>query len=190
MTPPTLPTTAALLVIDVQQGLDDPAFYGAERNNPQAEANIAALLGRWRATARPVYHIHHHSTTPGSPLRPGTPGVAVKPEAAPHPGEPVITKNVNSAFIGTDLEARLRAAHIDTLVLCGLTTEHCVSTTTRMAGNLGFTAYLAADATAAHSKTTFNGATIPAEQVYTVALAELHGEFATVLTTADVLART
>ncbi len=185
----TLPQNAALIVIDVQQGLDDPTFFG-ERNNPQAEANIAALLERWRATGRPLYHIQHHSTTPGSPLRPESPGVAVKPEAVPLAGEPVITKSVNSAFIGTDLEDRLHADGIDTLVLCGLTTEHCVSTTTRMAGNLGFTAYLAADATAANSKTTFDGATVSAEQVYTIALAELHGEFATVLTTADVLART
>ena len=186
---PTFPMNAALIVIDVQQGLDDPNFFG-ERNNPAAESNIAALLRRWRETARPIYHVQHHSTTPGSPLQPTSPGVVVKPEAAPLEGEPVIIKHVNSAFIGTNLETQLREVGITTLVLCGLTTEHCVSTTTRMAGNLGFTAYLAADATAAHSKLTFDGATVPAQQVYTVALAELHGEFATVMTTADILAQT
>jgi nicotinamidase-related amidase len=182
----TLPENTTLLVIDVQQGLDDPHF--GVRNNPAAESNIAALIAAWRQAERPIIHVQHHSVTPGSPLRPEAPGVAVKPEARPRDGELVITKNVNSAFIGTDLEAQLRAAGVDTLVICGLTTEHCVSTTTRMAGNLGFTAYLAADATASHSKTAYTGETIPAEQVYTTALANLHGEFATVMDTAAVIA--
>jgi len=181
----TLPENTALLVIDVQHGLDDPHF--GTRNNPAAEANVAALLTAWRDTQRPIIHVQHHSVLPGSPLAPNTPGVAIKAEARPHDGEPIITKNVNSAFIGTDLEDRLRAAGVKTLVICGLTTEHCVSTTTRMAGNLGFTAWLAADATASHSKTTYTGEAIPAEQVYTTALANLHGEFATVADTADII---
>jgi nicotinamidase-related amidase len=125
----TLSAATALLVIDVQQGLDDPR-WGA-RNNPGAERNVR----------------------PDSPLRPDRPGNAIKPEAAPQPGEPVFRKTVNSAFIGTTLEAHLRAQGIDTLVLVGLTTDHCVSSTTRMAANLGFSAIVVSDGTATFERT-------------------------------------
>jgi nicotinamidase-related amidase len=183
----TFPSNTALLSIDVQQGFYEEAWWGA-RNNPHAEQNVARLLYAWRDTNRPVYHSQHLSVLPGSPLRPNQPGADFQPEVAPQDGEPVITKNVNSAFIGTDLEERLRSAHIDTLVLCGLTTPHCVSTTARMAGNLGFTVYVVADATAAHAATGYDGTEYTAQQVHEIALANLHHEFGTVMTTADVLA--
>lgn len=147
----TLSANTALLLIDVQQGLDHPRW--GERNNPGAEANIAALLTVWRETQRPVIHVQHMSTNPDSPLRPELPGNALKPEAMPQPGEPIFQKNVNSAFIGTALEAHLRAQQIDTLVLVGLTTDHCVSSTTRMAANLGFTAIVVSDGTATFERT-------------------------------------
>src|SRR5574338_1420905 len=123
----------ALLIIDVQQGFDEP-YWGA-RNNPGAEENIARLLAAWRAAQRPIFHIQHNSRLPQSPLHPSHPGNVFKAIAAPRAGEPVIGKDVNSAFIGTDLEARLRTANIDAVVIAGLTTPHCVSTTTRMASN-------------------------------------------------------
>ena len=135
---PAITAKTALLLIDVQEGLDDPRL--GPRNNPDAEANMARLLADWRAHKRPIFHVQHMSTEPESPLRPELPGNAIKAIVAPQGDEALIRKNVNSAFIGTDLEARLRAAGIDTLVIVGLTTDHCVSTTTRMAGNLGFTA--------------------------------------------------
>jgi nicotinamidase-related amidase len=181
----TLPSHAALVLIDVQQGFDDPR-WGA-RNNPDAERNIAALLAAWRGSRRPVIHVQHMSRVPGSPLRPDQPGNALRPEAAPLPGEPVFQKTVNSAFIGTGLEAHLRAAGIDTLVLAGLTTDHCVSTTARMAGNLGFTTIVVSDATATFERTGPDGAHYDAEQMHRAALASLHGEFATVQPTDDVL---
>lgn len=180
-----LPVNATLLVIDVQQGFNDPRW--GERNNPQAEANIARLLRAWRATHRPVVHVQHTSTQPTSPLHPEQPGVAFKPEAHPQPGEPIVQKSVNSAFIGTDLEARLRAAHVGTLVIVGLTTDHCVSTTTRMAGNLGFHVHLIGDATATFAKVGPDGRTYAAQDVHDVHLASLHGEFADVTTTNAVL---
>ena len=177
---------AALIVIDVQKAFDDPRM-GA-RNNPQAEANIARLLAAWRESGRPVIHVRHDSVEPQSMLRPGQPGNAIKTEAKPLESEPVIGKHVNSAFIGTDLEQRLRKAGQDTVVCVGLTTDHCVSTTARMAGNLGFKTVVVADATAAFDRKSFDGATIPAQEIYRGALASLHGEFAEVVATEDVLA--
>ncbi len=179
---------AALIVVDVQQGLDVAEYYGGERNNPQAEANIARLIQAWRESGRPLFHIQHHSTEPRSPLRPGQPGHDFKPEAKPLAGEPIIPKNVNSAFIGTDLEQQLRSQGIEQVVIVGLTTNHCVSTTTRMAGNLGFETILAADATAAFERVSVNGQHFPAQTIHETALASLHDEFATVADTDAILA--
>jgi nicotinamidase-related amidase len=181
-----IPKNAALILIDIQQGFDDEKHWGP-RNNPGAEANAAKLLQAWRASGRPLFHVQHRSTTPGSPLRFGQPGCEHKPEVRPLAGEPVVGKSVNSAFIGTDLEARLRGAGIDTLVIAGLTTAHCVSTTTRMAGNLGFRTLLAADACATHARTGHDGKLHDPESVHIMELAALHGEFAEVADTAALL---
>jgi nicotinamidase-related amidase len=180
-----LPINAALIVIDVQQAFDDPSW--GKRNHPAAESNIALLLAGWRACGRPLFHIQHRSGRPASLFHPDAQGYPFKPEAQPLTGEPVIHKNVNSALIGTDLEQRLRAAGIDTLAICGLTTDHCVSTTTRMAGNLGFATYLVGDAAATFERTGPDGRYFSAEQMHESALASLHGEFATVVTTAQAL---
>lgn len=179
---------AALIIIDVQQGFDDQQYWG-RRNNPAAEANVARLLQAWRQSGRPVFHVQHLSREPGSPLRPDAPGCDFKDEVRPLNGEPIIQKHVNSAFIGTDLEDQLRRRRIDTVVITGLTTNHCVSTTTRMAGNLGFKTYVVSDATATFDRLGPDGRLFPAEQVHDVSLASLHGEFATVTTTAEVLSR-
>lgn len=181
-----LPRDAALIIIDVQHGFDDPRW--GRRNNPDAEENIARLLAAWRRTGRPVFHIQPHSRSPQSPLRPGQPGHDIKAVARPLPGEPVIPKQVNSAFIGTDLEQRLRAAGIGTVVVAGLTTDHCVATT-RMADNLGFETYLVADATATFDRVGPDGVRYVAEPVHAISLASMHEEFATVIETAALLAR-
>lgn len=181
----TLSQDAVLLIIDVQMGFDDSRW--GLRNNPDAEANIARLLAAWRATDRPVIHIQHLSTNPASPLHPDQAGCAIKDIVRPWAGEPVITKHVNSAFIGTDLEQRLRAHGYRTLVVVGLTTDHCVSTTTRMAGNLGFQPYVVGDATATFGKRDHIGRVFSADVVHAINLASLHDEFAQVVDTATVL---
>ena len=180
-----LPRHAVLLIIDVQSGFDDETYWGP-RNNPRAEENIARMLEAFRAAGRPVIFIQHVSQSPKSPLRAGEPGNAIKDIVAPK-GERVFQKTVHSAFINTPLERTLRGAAQDTLVICGLTTDHCVSTTTRMAGDMGFTAYLVGDACACHDRKTHDGRTIPAAQVHEAELAALHDEFGTVTTTQAVL---
>lgn len=182
-----LPQSAALIVVDVQEGLADPGQ--GKRNNPQAESNIGRLLAAWRSSGRPIRHVVHDSVEPNSRLRPGLPGNAIQAAAAPERGEPVYRKNVNSAFIGTTLERDLRQQGIDTLVIVGLTTNHCVSTTARMAGNLGFTTIVVSDATAAFARPALDGSLRPAEAVHSGALSDINEEFATVLDTADVLKR-
>ena len=182
-----LPKSAALIVVDVREALADPGQ--GRRNNSQAESNIARLLAAWRSSERPVRHVVHDSTEPESLLRPGLPGNAIQAAAAPEPAEPVYRKNVNSAFIGTTLEKDLRQDGIDTLVIVGLTTNHCVSTTVRMAGNLGFTTFVVSDATAAFARAALDGSMRPAESVHAGALSDLHEEFASVVDTAEVLQR-
>jgi len=177
----TFAPNAVLLVIDMQQGFDE-AVWG-RRNNPLLEARVAELLHAWRTTGRPVFHARHMSTSPTSPLHPDRAGNAFKALAMPRASEPVIEKRVNSCFIGTTLEADLRRRGCTSLVIAGLTTNHCVSTTTRMAGNLGFATWLASDATATFDRTGPDGVHYAAEQIHAIALSDLHGEFATVVDT-------
>jgi nicotinamidase-related amidase len=180
-----VPERSALLVIDVQKGLDHPKY--GRRSTPGAEAQIARLLAAWRQAGWPVVHVQHLSTSPDSPLRPDLPGVAIKPEAAPLPGETLFQKHVNAAFVGTDLERYLRENGITSVVVVGLTTDHCVSSTARLAGDLGFETFVVADATAAFEGVGYDGRRFSAEDVHAVALLNLQDEFATVLTTEQVI---
>jgi nicotinamidase-related amidase len=180
-----------LLLVDVQRGLADAtpdAVPGrGRRSTPQAEANVARLLAAWRDRRAPVVHVRHDSVEPNSPLRPGLPGHAVAPEATPRPHEPTFAKTVNSAFVGTGLEAYLHERGVTQLVVAGLTTDHCVSTTVRMAANLGFEVTLVGDATGTFARVGPRGDLHDAETMHAVELAALHGEFATVVDTDEVL---
>ncbi len=182
---PTVTPNTALILVDIQEGLDDPRM--GKRNNPDAEANCLKLLATWRAAERPIVHIQHLSVEPNSPLRPEAPGAKLKAGFEPLESEPHFTKSVNCAFIGTELEDHLRANNIEQVVICGLTTNHCVSTTTRSAGNLGFNPILVGDATAAHERAGYDGTHYDADTIHAVALASLHNEFATVVNTAELV---
>lgn len=181
--------TTALIVIDVQKAFDIWAAGGLMRNNVGAEARIAELLAVFRSKQAAVFHIRHAGTAPDSSFRPHGPGYAVRDDAQELPGEPVIVKHVNSAFIGTDLEERLTIAGIRNVVIVGATTNHCVETTTRMAGNLGYDAKLVRDATWTFERTGPDGDKYDAELIHAMTLSNLSEEFAEILTTADVIAR-
>ncbi|HET7572991.1 MAG TPA: cysteine hydrolase family protein [Gaiellaceae bacterium] len=171
-----------LLLIDVQQAFENGDW--PERNNPDAEARIADLLAAWRDAGASVVHVRHESTDPARPFRRGTPWFEFKPEAAPRDGEPVVDKRTNNAFLGTELERRLRDARAETVVVAGLTTDHCCSTTARMASELGFETLVVADATATHARAEFD-----AETMHRTALASLSGEFCEIVESAEAIRR-
>ncbi len=182
----TLPADAALLLIDLQKAIDHPSW--GVRNNPRAEDNVARLLAAWRAAGRPVVHVKHDSVEPQSTYRPGQPGNDFKPCALPVAGEEVIAKHVASAFIGTGLEARLRGRGHTTLVICGVITNNSVEATVRMAGNLGFTTYLVADACFTFGRKDLSGRDWMADEVHALSLSNMSGEYCTVVTADEVLA--
>ena len=172
--------TRALVLIDIQEGMDSP-LWGA-RNNPDAETQAARLLAHFRAKGAPLFHVHHLSTRPTSPLHPDNGGTEIKQVVAPKGNEPVYAKSANSAFIGTSLEADLRAAGVTGLVIAGLSTPQCISTTVRMGANLGFDVWLAHDACAAfetHADYGWNADTprMSAQMIHDCEVSILHGEF-------------
>lgn len=180
--------TNALIVVDAQRGFDDPLF--GPRNNPHCEDNIRTLLGHWRAMGRPVVLVRHDSLSPSSPLAPGQPGNEFKP-GVDGPHDLLVTKSTNSAFYGTpDLHEWLTVNQVSTVTICGITTDHCCSTTARMADNLGYDVDFVLDATHTHDRADETGRTVTADEVARVNGASLAGEFARIITTADAIAVT
>jgi nicotinamidase-related amidase len=171
----------ALILVDIQKGFDNIAYWGGQRNNLDAEEKASQLLLLWRAYDLPIFHIQHCSSNPDSLLHETNEGNAFKDLVKPIGSEPIIQKKVNSAFIGTDLKARLDRLQITRLVIAGLTTDHCISTTTRMAGNFGFETFLVSDATATFNKKGVDGENYPAELIHATALASLKDEFASIV---------
>jgi nicotinamidase-related amidase len=178
-------TKSALALVDIQRGFTD-SYWGA-RNNQGAEGQMAVLLSAWRDRGWPIFHVKHNSRNPSSPLHASREGNGFQDWIAPRVGEKIIEKDVNSAFIGTELEAELRRRAVTRVVLVGLTTPHCISTTARMAGNLGFDTYVVSDATAAFEWSSHLGTRLKPEEMHFHALGALHGEFATVVTTASII---
>ena len=177
----------ALLVIDVQMAFVADDAAGAARSCPEASDNIARLLAAFRERGDPVIHIHHHGLDPSDPFHAAAPGSVVQPFAAPVAGEAIVIKSVASAFVDTTLEADLRAQGIDRVVICGATANHCAESTARSAGNLGFDTLYVSDAVWAYAASSPDGAEHSAEVIHSVTLSNLHGEFATVLPTQEIL---
>ena len=178
---------AALIIVDFQNGFDEVDYWGGNRNNPKAEENARRLLDVLRERKLPLFHIKHDSANIKSKLAPGQWGNEIKDIVKPLPGEVVISKSVNSAFIGTDLKERLDAQKVKSVVVVGLQTDHCVSTTTRMAANFGYNTIVVSDATATFDRIGIDGVKIPSSVIHVVNLSSLNGEFATVVTTEQLL---
>jgi nicotinamidase-related amidase len=176
----------ALIVVDVQRAFDDADYWGA-RNNPACEENVAALIDAFRRRGDAVVFVRHDSSDPSSPLHPGHEGNAFKDCVT---GEPdlLVTKSVNSSFLGDPpLEPWLRERGIGRIAVCGIQTNMCCETTARMGGNLGFDVQFALDATHTFDLPAYGGGTVTADELARVTASNLHGEFATVRATAELL---
>jgi nicotinamidase-related amidase len=176
----------ALLVVDLQRGLDDPSL--GRRNNPACEGNIADLVDAWRAAGQPVVFVRHDSLEPHSTLRPGQPGNDFKEVLA---GEPslLVTKQVNSAFHGRpDLGAWLRERGIADLAICGVQANICCESSARVASDLGFDVRFVLDATYTFDVVAPDGGVITAAELMRVTHANLDPEFCRVIDTREAVA--
>ncbi len=175
-----------LIIVDVQKAFLDPSW--GKRNNPNAELNIEILLNKWRETNRPVIFVQHVSRlTKESLFYLDKETSDFMDNLKPMENEVVIQKNVNSAFIGTGLEMLLKDLNAPNVVIVGLTTNHCVETTTRMAGNMQFAPLLVSDATATFDRIGHDGILYTAQQIHNMTMVNLNEEFATIITTKELL---
>ena len=159
----------ALLVVDAQTAVDDPRW--GRRNNPKAEATIAALLRAWRSAGAPVIHVHQLPEEPGSAFPHA--GSTTKPEALPRHDEWLLWKSAPSAFADTVLARLLSTAGAKTLAICGFVTESAVEATARAGGGLGYGTQVIADACATFDKRDSQGRLQRAEDVHARSLARL-----------------
>jgi len=176
----------ALIVVDVQQGFDDPVW--GRPNNSESEQNIASLIDAWRSHGQPLVYVRHDSEEDDSPFTPGQSGNDFKELVS---GEPdlLVVKSVNSSFHGEpDLAGWLRAEGIDRVAVCGIQTNMCCETTARVAANLGFETDFVLDATHTYDLPAHGGGTISADELARVTATNLDPEFGRVLTTSEALA--
>ena len=171
----------ALILVDVQKAFLEKDYPGINRNNHDAEFICGNILCKWRELKLPIVHVRHSSTSPDSKLHKSKPGFEFNNYVKPLDNEVVLTKKVNSAFIGTKLENILYNMNINTLVFVGMTTNHCISSTVRMSGNLGFETYLISDSTACYDTMGIDGKMIDCNIIYESSLANLSKEFATII---------
>ena len=175
----------ALIIIDVQKAFLEKDYPGVKRNNINAELVCGNILNKWRKNDLNVIHVRHSSTNPESKLHKSKPGFEFNDYVKPKNTEIVLTKNVNSAFIGTGLDEILKNLNINTLVIVGMTTNHCISTTVRMAGNLGYETFLISDSTACYNTKGLDEKEIDCEIIYEASIASLSGEFAEIISSRE-----
>jgi nicotinamidase-related amidase len=176
---------AVLLPIDMQRAFDIPPW--PRRWNSTVDQNGLSLLKRWREAGRPIIHVRHDSVAEGSSLAPGTEGNRFRPGFEPLDDEQLVTKSVNSAFIGTDLDLRLRRLGARHVVAFGISTDMCVSTTVRTGANMGWDMVLADDASDCFELPDGKGGTISAQAIQAAHVATLGFEFCRVMSTSELL---
>jgi nicotinamidase-related amidase len=179
------PKTTALVVIDFQN-----EYFTGKMPIPdgkQALRNTKRLLELADKEKMPVFMVQH--VTPAGSAVFAADGESVKfhPDMQPRATDIVLQKNTVSVFASTDLDKRLKAAGIKTVIFAGLMTHACIAGAARDAVPLGFQVVVASDATATRTITRANGDTIDKDALHRAALAEVEDTFGDVLTTADIL---
>ena len=175
---------ACLVLIDLQN-----EYRAGPIALPNAEAAIASaarLLTRARASGARIFHVAHKGKAGGLFDRAAHRG-QIAEALAPLPGEPVIEKALPNAFAGTELQKLLAASGRTDIVLAGLMTHMCVSSTARAALDLGFRVTIDAKSCATRDLPDGHGGTISAQTVHDVALAELSDRFAIIAHDSDAL---
>jgi nicotinamidase-related amidase len=180
-------TNPALVVIDAQVGINEEMHWGGNRNNPDAEKNIALLLEQWRRMKFPVVIVQHNSVSSASPFRPHYSGNKLMDFVNRQQDEKLIQKSTACAFIKTDLQQYIEQQKITALFITGFVTNNSVESTARHAGDLGIETVVVSDATACFDKLGMNGSKFTSDVVHALSLANLKDEYAAILTTKEVL---
>lgn len=176
---------AALIVIDVQEALDH--CEDGPLNNPEAEHNILKLIEMWRTEKRPLFFVQYHSPRPQSPFNKDAPYGKLKEPFRPLPGESLIIKQFENAFMQTTLETQLRERNIRTLIFTGFFTDQCVASSAKVANNLGFHVMVLADGTGTTGCTGHDGKKYQAEDIHQLTLGGLQRDDITIMETSHIL---
>tara|TARA_Y200000002_G_scaffold363787_1_gene352184 strand:+ start:1171 stop:1740 length:570 start_codon:yes stop_codon:yes gene_type:complete len=176
-----------LLLVDIQKAFIDKDYPGFPRNNHNAEFICGKILKLWREKKFPIIHVRHSSTNINSKLHESNPGFEFNDYVKPKTNEIILKKNVNSAFIGTDLKSILDRSNTKVVIIVGMTTNHCISTTVRMSGNFGYETFLISDSTACYTAKGIDGELIDCEVIYQTSIANLKDEFATIINSEELI---
>lgn len=180
------PATTALVVIDFQ----NEYFSGRMPidDGMQALLNTRRLIEFADKSKIPVYHVQHVSPAGSAVFALDGEGVKFHPQMQPRAGDVVVQKSNVSAFVGTDLDARLKKANVKTLIISGLMTHACVAGAARDAAPAGYSVVVASDASATRAITRVGGKTVSKDELHRAALAEIEDTFGDVLTTDQIIA--
>ncbi len=173
------PMNNALLVIDIQDSFKISPARWASRNNSKFEENVTELISAFRAADRPIIFVLHNDSDPG--FRVGDPEVRLMSFIDRRETDPLITKNTRNAFTSTDLQSRLDALGIKKVTVCGISTEQCCETTTRVAADLGYEVDFVTEATA-----TFPIGSLSTDAIVERTEAVLRGRFARIATVGEI----
>lgn len=176
----------ALILVDIQMDYFEGGLFEVP-DMAKAAGQAALLLTHARRNGWPVLHIRHEAASDTAPFfRPGTSGAEIAPVVAPEAREPVLVKHRPNSFLGTDLEALLRAEEVERVVIAGAMSQMCIDATARAARDLGFEVTVACDACAAR-QVTYDGKDVPAPDVHAAFMGALAMSYASVKPVAGII---